>query len=130
MSKTEEKKRLAAVESAIRSLYERFPDVDVRSSYDCENVFTKTISALRRKIKKREKELENDAQLKGLRRSYKEEVAKVVLAAQEQHRRVDDLLRTFQVRGMSPDLLDEIERMAKEEPAYVRYLQRLDPDDE
>lgn len=129
MSKTSEAKQLKDVESAIRSLYEKFKDPSASRYGGCPDIKTKETVAIKKKIAKRRLELENDKQLKQLEKELKVEQCKVIASAKSQHDRVDELLRKFQVRGLSPDLLDEIETMSGEKPAYVE-LCGCDEEDE
>lgn len=118
----QEKKQASNVESAIRSLYSKFKDLS-GSRFSCVQVNTKEIEAIRRKIAKRKKELDADKQLKALEKELKDESCRVILAAKAQHERVDGLLRKLQVRGVSPDLLDEVEALSNEKPAYVEVCE-------
>lgn len=118
MSKSDDKKQANNLESAIRSLYSRFKDVSY-TRHGCSTLNTKETAAIKRKIAKRRKELDADKVLCELQRELKKEQCRIVLAAKAQRDRVDALLRKFQVRGVSPDLMDEVEALSAEEPAYV-----------
>ena len=119
MTKADEKKHASNVESAIRSLYEKFKSGESGRYGGCVDVKTKETAALKKRIAEREEELSNDAKLKKLKAELKKLQCDTVMAMNAQHQRVDEMLRKFQVRGVSPDLLDEIDEMSKEEPAYV-----------
>lgn len=130
MSKTAEAKKVKDVESAIRSLYDKFKDPSTSRYGGCPDIKTKETVAIKKKIAKRRKELDDDKQLNQLEKDLKAEQCKVIAAAKAQHDRVDELLRKFQVRGLSPDLLDEVEAMSAEKPAYVELCGCDDEDDE
>lgn len=119
MAKSDEKKAASNVESAIRSLYEKFKNPETGRYGGCVDIKTKETVAIKKKIKEREQELANDTKVKKLQAELKKIQCDTVLAMKKQHDRVDEMLRKFQVRGISPDLLDEIDEMSKEEPAYV-----------
>jgi beta-phosphoglucomutase-like phosphatase (HAD superfamily) len=128
-AKNEEAQRRKDVESAIRSLYDRFPKAEDRYG-NCSNIQTKETNEIRRRIKKRKAVLDNDPEMKKLNKELKEETCKVMTASKVQRDKVDDLLRKLQVRGASPELEDEIERLSKEKPAYVQLCCCDDDDDE
>lgn len=129
MSVADEKKRAANVESAIRSLYDKFKDPSA-NRYSCSDLKTKEIKTIKKKIDKRQKELDADKQLSSLKKELKDETCKVMKAAKYQHERIDELLRKFQVRGVSPDLLDEIDDLAKQKPVFVELCGCDDGDEE
>lgn len=129
MSKTAEAKKVKDVESAIRSLYDKFKDPSTGRYGGCSDIKTKETIAIKKKIAKRQSEINNDKVLKQLEKDLKAEQCKVIAAAKSQHERVDELLRKFQVRGLSPDLLDEVEVMSGEKPAYVEMCGCDDEDD-
>lgn len=118
MAKTNEQKRADDVYAAISSLYDLFPVVKDRYN-NCVDVNTKEIQQLRKKIKKRKDQLAADAELLKLESELKEEKCKIVNAMKTQRAKVDDLLRRLRVRGVTPDLLDDIEKVSKEKPVYT-----------
>lgn len=109
------------VEAAIRSLYDVFPDPNIR--HGCSNFKTKEIVKLQRKIKERENELEEkiskDSQLVKMKAELKEMTCNSMNRALKLHRGVDDLLRRLQVRGVSADLLEDIEKHSRETPVVT-----------
>lgn len=118
MSKTSEDKRARKVEEAIRSLYDKFKDPSSRG-WGCSTVKNKKIVELGKKITKRQKELDADKAMTDLKKQLNEEQCRVKKEALNQHRKVDELLRRFNVRGVSDQLCDDIEELAKQEPALV-----------
>jgi len=118
MSKTSEDKRARKVEEAIRSLYDKFKDPSSRG-WGCSNIKNKKIVELGKKIAKRRKELDADKEMTSLEKQLNDEQCRVKKEALNQHRKVDELLRRFNVRGISDQLCDDIEELAKQEPALV-----------
>jgi len=118
VSKTSEDKRARKVDEAIRSLYDKFKDPSSRG-YGCSNIKNKKIAELTKKIAKRRKELDADKEMTSLEKQLNEEQCRVKKEALNQHRKVDELLRRFNVRGVSDQLCDDIEELAKQEPALV-----------
>jgi hypothetical protein len=129
MSKTSDDKRSRKVEEAIRSLYDKFKDPSSRG-YGCSNIKNKKIVDLRKKIAKRRKELNADKEMTSLEKQLNEEQCRVKKEALNQRRKVDELLRRFNVRGVSDQLCDDIEELAKQEPVLVDECDCLDEDDE
>ena len=118
MAKSNDQKIADNLEAAIRSLYYKFKDPEIRAGY-CRDVTSKEIVALKKQIKKRTEQLAKDPELAKLNNQIKAERCRIANAAKVQHERVDDLLRKFQVRGVSPELAEEVERMSNEKPAIV-----------
>lgn len=110
---TVEEKR---VENAIRSLLLRFENP--MTNYGCKTVRTKEAKTLQSKIEKRKDELAKDPELKRLTEALKKVRCDVTAAAKKQHDRCCFLLRKFQTRGITPQLLDEIDKMSAEEPVW------------
>lgn len=102
------------VEMAIRSLWEKFKS----PSSGCRSIKNKKIVDLTKKINRRRKELDADKVLKDLNVELKEERCRVKKEADALHHKVDDLMRRFQLRGVSEQLISDIEELAKNEPVY------------
>lgn len=121
MAKTSEQKRKDQIEAAIRSLYQLFPMTGFR--HGCHSVRTRETCILDRKINKREKELElkikEDAELKQLRKELAAEKKRVHAILKDAHREIDAILRQYQLRGESEELLNRIEKMAAKEPIHM-----------
>ena len=113
MSKTSEDKRARKVEESIRSLYDLFKDPSGRG---CYNIQTKATKALEKKIKARRDELDNDKTLMSLEKELNEEKCRIKKEALILRRQVDELMRRFNVRGVSDQLLDDIEALSKKKP--------------
>ncbi len=110
------------IESAIHSLYSLFPSVGT-SSYDCGRVSTKQIKDLQKKIKSREKELDKlvstDKDLNALKKALNEVRCTTINSANELHKRVDALKRKFNLHGITPELIKEIDKLAETPPAII-----------
>lgn len=104
------------VESAIRSLYTRFPDMT--NNHSCRDINTKEIKAIQKKIAARKKVLDNDPETKKLDGELVKKRCEALKKTKEQHERVDVLLRKFQTRGVTDTLLDEVDKMSTEKPVY------------
>lgn len=126
-SRTDELRETKNAESAIRSLYDKFKRVDTRYG-GCPDLYSKETRALKKKIKSRKDELEKDPKLVKLEKELTTESCRIAKLANDQRDRVDELLRQLQVRGLSPDLLDQIELMSEMKPAYVEECSCDDED--
>jgi len=116
MAKTKQDKADERVESAIRTLFQKF---EAPSRYGCSRARSKEVAALEKKIKKREEEIAKDAELKSLKSELKEVQKRSHEAAKELHERVNGLLRRFQLRGVSDELLNDIEALSNEKPVLI-----------
>lgn len=116
MSKTKKQEldEIAKVERAIRSLWEKFKS----PSSSCRTIKNKKIVELTKKINRRRKELDADKVLKDFNVELREERCRVKKEADALHHKVDDLMRRFQLRGISDQLITDIEELAKNDPVY------------
>lgn len=116
MAKTKQDKADERVESAIRALWTKF---EQPSRHGCSRAKSRETAAIQKKINKRKEELDKDAKLKDLEIELKESKKKAHISAQKLHDRVDDLMRRFQLRGVTDALLSDIEKLAAEEPILI-----------
>lgn len=114
MAKNVEEQKRADVESAIRSLYEMFPDVS-----SCNRAKTRKAMEITARIKAREKELEKDAKLVALKKQLHEEQQQTIVYTKEKHRQVDALLRKFRLRGATTAIIEDVEKLAKDTPVVL-----------
>lgn len=106
------------IEMAIRGLLERFEKV-IRYRGSCSNVTTKETCAIEKKIKVRESELAQDSKLKSLREELAEARKSGLEESKKLHDAACDLLRQFQLHGVSETLVKGIEDLAKKKPVIV-----------
>jgi len=97
------------VESAIRSLWSRFPVV-----YSCHSVKSRETLAIVEAIKSREKELEDDRKLNDLKKKLYETQKDIVTRSKARNAQISDLLRRLQLRGVTEKLISDIEKLSKE----------------
>lgn len=111
MAKDQGEQRRNDVRSAIDSLYDMFPDVS-----SCRRSKTKKAMEIKAKIETRKAELEKDAKLATLQKQLRDEQQATIIRVKAKRREVDAILRRFRLRGETPELLNAIEKLSKEEP--------------
>lgn len=111
MAKSMEEQKRNDVESAIRSLYDMFPDV-----HSCRRSKTRKAMEIQEKISARKAELEKDAKLVALQKQLHDEQRSTMMRIKENRRRIDGLLRQFRLRGAQDSILAAVEKMSNEEP--------------
>lgn len=117
MSKVEQKDR-KDLEAAINSLYDLFPDPDTK--YGCSNLKTKELVKLRKAVTNIEdglkEQLKMNLKLVKAKKELNEKTCETVNEAHRLHRKVDELRRRLNVRGVTEQLRDEIEELAATKP--------------
>jgi small-conductance mechanosensitive channel len=106
--KTEKEIQDARVEAAIRDLYTKLP----ASRYGEPE--TEKTADLRRKVKQRETLLQADKLLSKLRIQLEQAEAEATENSKTNRRHIDSLLNRFRLRGVSPKLIDDIEKLTTE----------------
>ncbi|MFO0806710.1 MAG: hypothetical protein U0791_26695 [Gemmataceae bacterium] len=111
MAKSADEQKRVDVESAIRSLYDMFPDVN-----SCRRSKTRKAMGIQAKIDARKAELAKDAKLVALEKQLHDERQQTVVLVKQKRREIDALLRRFRLRGAEPNLLTAVEKMSNETP--------------
>lgn len=111
MSKSKQDKVSDNVESAICSLYQAFPRFS-----GCNRVRTQEVAAIEKKIKQREEELAKDAKLAKLREQLTDTKKATMKRSNDLHSQVDKLRNRFRLRGVTEELISDIEKMSELEP--------------
>lgn len=121
------------LKEAICSLYELFPSVNTKYN-GCSDLKTAEVGAIKKKIAKRERELikikSEDKTLRNLHNEMKKLVCDTATKANALHAQVDALLRKFQLRGVSAELIRDVEKMASVKPIVAGNCVCDDGDDE
>lgn len=106
------------VEATIRSLYSMFP---TKSS--CHRYHTVESNKLSRAIKEREKALkdamENDKEIKSLRDKKAVALKTVANRSSEGSAKVEALMRSLRLHGVTDKLVQDIEKVAAMEPVVL-----------
>ena len=99
------------VEQAISSLYSLFP-----SYSGCHRVRTPEVVAIEKKINARKEELDKDAKMLALKAQLAAKKKEIMTASNAARRQVDDLMRRFRLRGVTEQLICDVEKLSKQKP--------------
>lgn len=111
MSKTKDDKIKDQVEAAICSLYQMFPRFT-----GCNRVNTTEVVVIERKIRQRESELAKDAKLAKLREELASAKKTTMKKSNDIRAKIDKLRTRFRLRGVTEELIADIEKLAELEP--------------
>ena len=116
MAKTNDETRKDEVRSAILSLR----DIHCMPSRSgCQGVRTAKTVAIEKQIEARKKQLESDPKLVKLRGELATERKLTLDQAKKANEQIDTLLRRLNLRGVTEDLLKDIEKLAAATPVKL-----------